>query len=635
MKKGGRPGQRGWIIRGVAALTAFAIVTLVAIAAFPFSLMKDLIATKIGERLGVHVIIGSIERREILSLTPTIIIHDIRVNQPSWVGKGTMLHARDIEVRISALPILIGRPIRPDVLIARGLNLALVRDQNGRTNWQGPKTGSSSDAGGGLSTLAIPDGHISIKDVKRSLSLVGTLTSDAKGLRLDAVGRFHDRPARVSFHGAKVAALKTYAPYPFQINMESPLLSVQAHGLMRGALNMRSMTLNMDAAATNLKNLDDMIEAGLFGTNPINLSAKIRHNGRDWFVDHLAGRIGRSPLRGKATILKREGRTKIDGDIIFAALDFDDLSDAHGRAKAKAIEARIGERVLPGTRINLAKVGPTDGVIHFRADRLLLKGSAFRSLAGLIRLDGKLLTIENMVAGLASGQMTGGLRIDQRGGAPHPRLSLDFRLAGDRLERLMGTEDARGPLRGRMILSGSGDTIREALAHADGRIGLIVQQGSIKRTAAAALGQDLGKMIGAALKDKDAQVPLRCLAVGLIAKRGVLTPAPLIIDTGISTGRGEGKMSLATEMIALSLNGRSRDPSGLRLTDPIAVGGTFSRPTVNISGNPADTKTGFGSVLEAVGKSIGQALGVSNDTKAKKITAPLAIDCPALAHRLL
>lgn len=636
MRRANGVSRSHWILGGLAGLITLSIVMLIALAALPFSLMKNTIARKASEALGAPVSIGSVERREALSFTPTIVVRNLYIRQPEWAGKGAMVEASQVEFRLAILPLLLGQRVRPDSIVAHGLNLALVRDRLGRANWNGPNAGAkASSEDSGLSELRVSEGRISLRDYKRSLIIAGSLTSNAKGLLLNAAGTFHDRPTRIALRAAPIVALKTDTPYPFRLDLASPLLHLQAQGHMRGALNTRAMTLDMRARAANLKYLDDMIEAGLFGTNPIDLSAKVRHAGQDWLVDQMAGRIGRSSLNGKATILKRDGRTKIDGDIRFASLDFDDLADAHGRAKAKAIEARIGERVFPGTRINLANVGPTDGVIRLRADRLLLGGSAFRSLSGVIRLDGKQLTIDDIVVGMASGQMKGTLRIDQRSGAAHPRLSIDFRLTDDRLERVLGTDAATGPLRGRIILSGRGDTIRDALAHADGRVGILVQNGSIKRTFAAVLGQDLGKTIGAALKDADAQVPLRCLAAGFIAKNGIVTPSPLLIATDISTGRGEGQLSLATEKIALSLNGQSREPSGLRLTDPILIAGTFSNPSFSISGRPASEKMGAGSVLKVLGKSIGDALGLGRKVEAKSNLAPMIVDCPALARRVL
>src|SRR5690606_36723103 len=140
---------------------------------------------------------------------------------------------------------------------------------------------------------------------------------------------------------------------------------------------------------------DDLVQAGLFGTQKIDRKAALRYRGQDWFVDEIGGSVRRSHFTGKATILKREGRSNIDATLNFSQFDFDDLADDAGRAEAAALAARIGPRVGPNTRINLAKMGPTDGHIRFNAAELLFRQtSMFRSLSGIIRLHYKLLTVD-------------------------------------------------------------------------------------------------------------------------------------------------------------------------------------------------------------------------------------------------
>ncbi|MEE3156116.1 MAG: AsmA-like C-terminal region-containing protein, partial [Pseudomonadota bacterium] len=597
LQAGGNPQTDSFV--AVNPLGGLLLAGLGVVAAFPFDLARGAIADRLGAALGAHVAIGSIERQEFLSFSPTLNFRDVTVRQPAWAGRGNMLDAQKIEARISILPLLVGRSPDIDRLVAHALSVNLVRDASGRANWgrRQSKEASGRDSGTALRKLIIHDARVTLRDEKRHLKLDGRLASDAKGLRVDARGQFHDAPATLALRGDPIASLETDARYPLHLDLKSPLLHLRASGHTQGALNLRAMTLDIRATSPNLAYLDDIIEAGLFGSRPINLKARVRHAQSSWFIDHMTGSIGRSRLDANAQIHKRNGRTKIEAVTHFSTFDFDDLSDAEGKAEARAREARIGPRVLPGTRINLAKIGPTDGTIEFRADRLLMSGSAFRSLSGRIRLEGKHLTVREIVAGMKSGRLTGEMDVDQRGGVAHPRLTLNLSVEGARLETVMGSPDATGPLRSHIRLAGTGDTIRDALAHADGRAGLIVQDGSVKKTVAAVLGQDLGKTLGSLLKDKKDMVPLRCLAIGFEAHDGMLTPRTFLADTQISIGEGKGRISLASETIALSIRGRTREPSGLRLKDPIVVSGTLSAPALGAAGKPPGSKVNAGSVL--------------------------------------
>ncbi|WP_083277019.1 AsmA family protein [Sphingobium phenoxybenzoativorans] len=636
MTTGPGGSQQRWIVWSVMALGALTALMLAILAAFPLAVLKGPIEALLENSLGAKVSIGRIERREWLSLAPTIFIDDLAVAQPPWAGQGKMVRARRVEARVPILASLASGGVQTDSLVAHGLKLDLIRDVNGRSNWEGRETAAGPSHKPNLLTkLVISEGQLSLRDDKRSLGLKGSLVSDERGLRIEARGHFHNAPATFLLSGGRLMDRAGSETYPIRVEMASSLLNLVARGRMNGPLNSRSMALDIHAKAPSLQYLDDIIEAGLFGSRPIDFTAKVRHENRDWFVDRLRGRIGRSPLDARASVLKRDGRSKIDAVVHFAALDFDDLSDMKGQAEARAIEAKIGQRVIPDTRINISKVGPTDGIIKFRADKLLLQNSAFRSLKGVISLESKLLKVSNIVADMSSGHMRGNLQIDQRGNVKHPRLSIDLAFENGRLETLVGSTDVTGPLRGRVKLSGVGDTIREALSRSDGRAGLLVKDGTIKRIFAAVLGQDLGRAIGTALKERDADVPLRCLAVAFDAKSGVMTPSPFIVDTAISTGEGRGTISLASERIALTIRSRSKDPSALRLVDPIAVGGSFSAPTLSAAGTPPGSKITPGSVLKAFGKSIGQSLGMGKKDQTSVQKAPAVKDCDALARHIL
>jgi len=631
-----QPGVPWWrrpimvrrLVGGALLLIALALIL---VAVFPVGWAKSRIERRMADAVGAPVTIGAMAREPFFSFSPTIVVRDVRIAQPRWAGPGDLARVQQVRLRVPLLRALVGQGLRPTAIEARGLAIALVRDATGRSNWQGRSKGDGN--GLRLSDLTIADARFTLRDDKRHLRLAGTLVSDREsGLKIAAEGRFHDAAATVEMTGVPVIDFAADRAYPFALAFNSPLLDLRAKGSSRGALNFRAMTLDLRARAPSLKYLDDIIQAGLFGSQPIDLEAKARHAGRDWFVDRLGGRVGRSRFAGKATILKRDGRSKIDADLIFSQFDFDDLADAQGRAEAAALTARIGKRVLPNTRINLSKVGPTDGEIRFVARRLLFRNeSAFRSLKGVIKLDHKLLTVEQVEAGLASGVMTGRMVVDHREGAS-PRLDMDLTFTDGQLGPLVGAPDkVDAPFRARIVLTGRGDTIREALRRADGHVGLAAANGRIVRTAAAILAQDMGKAIGAALGDRSETVPLNCVILGFDARGGQLRAAPFIIDTAISRSQGTGTINLDGEQIALTIGGRARDPSGLPLVDPITIGGTLSNPAVRLS--EIGGKKG-GGIFGAVAKSIGSALGLV-DKKGPPVAATGPLDCPALAAHVL
>lgn len=619
------------------ALGGVALLLMLLIGTLPVGLAKGWAERKLSDRFGAPVTIGALSREPFFSFTPTVVVRDLAIGQPRWAGTGDFARVAQLRLRVPILPLLTGGGLNPSDIEARGLALALVRDAQGRSNWGGEGPGGGSDRDGtGLSDLTITDGRFTLRDTKRNLSLAGQLRADhARGLTVQGSGRFHDAPITASLSSPPIDKAAPRQPHPLRFALRSSLLDMNASGTTAGPLNMRDMALDISARGASLKYLDDIIQAGLFGTQPIRLEAKVRHKGQDWFVDRIAGTIGRSSLTGKAEIRKVEGRSKIDATLDFATFDFDDLADDKGIAAGKALEARIGPRVLPNVRINLAKVGPTDGQIHFTARKLLFEGpSVFRSLKGLVKLEGKLLTITQIEAGLTNGRMSGEMAVDHRQGTS-PLLAIDLQFRDGSLGPLINAPDRiDAPFGARIRLKGRGDTIRAALEQGEGHVGFVAGEGRVAKIAATVLAQDMGKTLGAVIGgDSDETVGLTCIAAGFDAKKGVLRAAPFLIETEISRSRGEGTITLNGERIALVIGGTARDPSGLPLVDPLTLGGTLSAPALGISGT-AREKASIGSVAGALFKSLGAALGIG-EKKGPQVTAKGPIDCPALARHVL
>nr|BAF98443.1 AsmA family protein [Sphingopyxis macrogoltabida] len=304
-----------------------------------------------------------------------------------------------------------------------------MRDADGRSNWGGPRPGGSdSSPPPAIGTVRINEGRFTLKDAKRRLDIAGTIEAkDAKGLAIAAEGQFNGAAAKLG--AAASWAQDAKGRWPFSAELTSDLLRLSASGTMAAPLDTAHMTMRMTAHGTSLKQLDYIIEAGLFGTQAIDLDGAVRRDGTDWFIDRLDGRIGRSTIAATAKILKRGGRTRIDASIDAPRLDFDDLADDAGLAAARAQQARIGPRIFPDTRINLAKMGPTDGVIRITIHQLLVKGgSVFKSLKGQLSLDHRILTLDKAVAQLGRGTMSGRVKVDSRGKIP--LLTTELRIDG-------------------------------------------------------------------------------------------------------------------------------------------------------------------------------------------------------------
>ncbi len=624
--------NRQWLAIVAITVLACGVLVILALGAVPPSLMRSLITNELSGASDRPVEIGALSRDSFFSYSPAITVHDLRIGQPAWAGKADFVKVEAMSARINVFDIIAGRTSLDNVTID-GLDISLVRGEDGRTNWERGGRGENALQ---FADLIITNSRFSFKDEKRDLALAGTIQVNAKkGVRLTASGTFLNSKADFRFAGPAFTGNDPDSDYPFTFSLRSPALDLAGTGKMAGGLNLAQFNAALSARAPTLKNLDKVIEAGLFGTQPIDLHATVRHQKKDWYVDELNGSIGQSRLSAKASILKRDGRTKIDATIHAIRLDFDDLADDEGLARAAAEKRRTGPRVLPNTRINLSKMGPTDGQIDFIIDRLISRReSVFRSLKGKLTLDNRIIKISNLVAGMKSGQLTGTVRLDHRSGAP--KLSTDLTLAGASISDLIGDDDIiSAKMRGRIKLSGSGDTIRTALEKANGKATMVASGGSVRATAAHVLGQNLGGALEKIIDDPKARVPLRCLVVNFSANNGVLTPSPVAVDTAVSIGRAEGNIMLDGEKISLIMRGGAKGKSALHIVDPIRISGSLNAPAVSVAGLGLARKAqkpSLGDVITVAAKSVGSALGIGKDDKqdAAFIRKPKSLNCAAL-----
>ena len=628
--------MKSWVWRWLCATLLLSAFVVVVIGAFPVPMLRGFVEGRVSSAYGATVTISAIERDSLFSYHPLISIRQLRIAQPAG-GTGDFLRIDAASVRVPVFDLLTDQALTFQNVRISGLTAALHRRADGTNNWS--TTEKRDDDGGkrfSITDLVVENSRFTLRDDKRGLSLSGTIAADsAVGVIIAAAGQFKGAAATFAAKGARIVGINSEAPWPFQARFASSILTISGKGTMVGPFNTRDMVLSTKVRGGDLKHLDAIIEAGLFGTQPIALTGQVRHKGHDWFIDQLVGTIGRSRIVGRANVLRRDGRTKIDATIHSSQFDFDDLANDAGLAIAAAKRGRIGKRVIPDTRINLSKMGPTDGVLRFSADRLLFKSdSVFRSLSGTLRLDRRDLQIDNIVAGMTSGRMTGTAHVNSRGEVPV--LSTDLRFEGATLEHLIGSPDnISGAVRGRVRLSGRGDTVREAMSTASGTASMVATQGSVKSTVAYVLGQDLGGAIGQAIGGNKGHVPLRCLVADFRATNGALVPSPLAIETGVSVGRGSGRMVLNGETIALTISGASKGRGILRIIDPIRIGGTLTSPSITVAGLVPTEKPRAQAVLKLLGRSIGAALGLRKDAPQSPSAVAQSLDCQPLVAAAL
>ncbi len=614
--------MRRWVAKRWVKVTGIVVVAVMAtviigLAVFPWGSLKGVIERQLTARFGRPVTIGGIERVDGFGFSPTIRITQVRIPQATWAGTGDFVRLREAEATFSALSLLKGG-FGPRDVKASGLYLALVRDKQGRTNWDRPGKAKSGGSSNDLQGLVIRDSVISYRDAKQGRQVTAQFSSDpVTGIRANGTGTVRGAAVRIAVSGPSIERSQG-KPWPFTASIDGDKLSISAKGVMDRPLDTDAMTLDVTARATDLKLIDAVIEAGLFRTQPVSFSAHVRHDAPKWAVTQLKGVVGRSDFAGHVTVDKRDGRSKVNGDIVSRQFDFADLSSDEAQAKGAALERAIGPRLVPNTRIDIGKIDTTDAEFGFRIQHIVAaKGkSPIISAKGTIAIDHQLLTLDRLVARLPQGTVTGKVTVDQRGDRKTPTVAIDLRLRGSSVQALAGGRgDFSGNVSARVRLKGPGETIRAAVGNAEGSIGFVARDGQLPQGIAAALGFDAAR----ALLAKDGErAGLRCVVVKLDVTRGRGRVDPMIVDTTASQLRGQGSVVFPSEAIDIRLSGAPKQHALLQLPGSAYMTGTIQQPHVTI---PPEVKS-VGNIFKAIGRAItGKQGPTASDADCSGLTA--------------
>ena len=602
------------------AVVALLAIGLIVLAMMPWGAFKPTIEKGLSDRFGRPVTIGAVDRIDSFSFTPTVEIHNLRIPQAEWAGTGDLARIERLRVRFSAFELLLGR-FSPGTIDVDGAHLVLVRDADRRNNWAKP--GDEKGGGGSpltLKGLRIANSIIVYRDAFQQRSFAVKISADqASGVTIKGTGVVRGEAVTIAAHGPAIEQAGG-KPWPFTAAIDGAALTMAIKGVADAPLDLHHMTLDMTARADDLKFVDAIIEAGLFGTRPVQLAAHVRRDGTQWKVSTVTGRIGSSDIVGHIDVDKVDGRTKLKGEIVSNALDFDDFASRAGAAAAATKRQQIGPRLVPDTRINIRKITHTDGVIVFTARHLVGHGnSALAAMHGTLSIDHQLMTVSPFTLQLTRGAITGSMRVDQHDGRPAPLVTLDLVMRGSSIAALAGGGGAvDGRVDGRVKLVGTGSTIREVVGASNGTIGVVARDGTLPAKVASELGFDVVRGL---FGSGDGPAGLRCVVLRLAVRDGVGTADPFLIDTTASQANGHGTITFPSEAMGLSLVGSPKGNVIIKLPGAIIVSGSIREP--HVGATPGVKSVGN------IFKAIGRAISGDNGPRARDA------DCGALAARAL
>ena len=569
-----------------------------------------------------------------------------------------------------------GEPIEVRSLDVGRLDLVLARHADGRANWQSGAERPPPDRPLSLpefEQLVVRDASVRVDDAKTDLQLdarISTREGDrlvappgasapavpasgasapagTTGLQARATGRFRDSTVQVELatsgllplvaRGADAPAL------PFDLRLQVGTARLELDGQTRDVARLSDVDARFHVAGPSLAAVGDAVEVTLPNTAPFDMKGRIRRDTTRWRADVASLVVGSSRLAGEFAYDLGRKPPLLTGALRGQRLHLPDLAPAFGHrpgqgaaakaaaaseprraparaaARARAASAELPadgqRRVLPQHRFDLPSLAAMDADVRIALDQADLGTSQVASLAplnGHLRLKDRVLTVENLLASTAGGELRGTISMDAR--EKVPAWAGDLRWAGVRLERFVrkrpsepiesdkpGAQNAyvSGVFGGNAKLTGHGNSAAAMLGSLDGATNWWVRDGRISHLLLELSGIDLAESLGIVLSG-DETLPASCAVARLGLRDGAAKFEAGVVDTKDTTLLVAGGLSLADETLGIDLRARPKDFSLAALRSPVHIRGTFAKPEVGVDKKPIALRLGAAAALAAI-----------------------------------
>ena len=549
----------------------------------------------------------------------------VRLGNPDWASEPDMLRIERLAVAIDLLQLLRLRIALPEIRMVSP-RLLLERGVDGAGNWQFNRvadavTPESRGTMPVIDRMAIDDGAIVYRDQRRKLQIeakAATIRGDASDesdrLEVCGAGKLQEQGFKFCLRGASILRLRNQnQPFPLEFALDAGLTALRAQGTARDPVALVGLDMRVEASGPDVAELLKLIAVPAPHTPPYRVNGRLGKEGDVWTLHELAGRIGGSDVGGTLAFDASGDRLRVNADLSSRRLDVADIGTLIGLPPLRsqqqqemsagqrraAAAYRADPRLLPDAKLRIEELRAVDAKVVYRAQSVLAPGFAVDAASLDLTLEQGLLTIKPARFGIAGGRLEANVTIDARKDVV--RTNYDIALSRFRLERLLQSSGLEGVgsgnVRGRIRLTGEGDSVRRSLATANGEGAVLVSGGELSLFAVELVGLDVFEALGVGVSDKSKPTPLRCAVIDFKVERGVVTPRSLVVDTGDSRIGGEGTASLETEALDLRFVPHPKDPSLFSLRTPVLVKGTFKKPSVGVEPGPLIARAGVAAAL--------------------------------------
>jgi len=430
-------------------------------------------------------------------------------------------------------------------------------------------------------------------------------------VKLRAEGTYQKLPVTIALDGGSYESLRSSKePYPLRIDLGAGKLKAKIDGNLTEPLEMKGEDVSLDIQGDDMAKLYSLIHLVFPTTPPYRLKGHLKHDGNVWSFSNFSGRVGDSDLSGSIRVDTAPKRPFMKADLVSSLLDFDDLAGFIGgkpgttqgetaseEQKKEAAAEKDSDRIFPDQRYDLERLRAMDADVRLRAKKILAPKLPIDDLNATLRLNDGVLSFAPATFGVANGRMEIYSTFD---GSKRPsKVKIDARLRQLDLKRFLVessfAQKTLGPIGGRVVLTGTGESFRELMATSSGNSFFVMSGGQISELLVELAGLDVAQTLGVVVRG-DKPIPIHCALLDLEGKDGQMAVQTLVFDTANSIISGGGDVDLRDEKVNIVVIPSPKNFSPLSLRSYIRVAGGFK----NISVFPDPIKTGTDSLLKKI-----------------------------------
>jgi AsmA family protein len=386
-------------------------------------------------------------------------------------------------------------------------------------------------------------------------------------------------------------------PWPIELSVQNGPTQISVNGTLQDPFSPIGATGDFLISGPDMARLRPLTGVPFPVTPPYELRGRLGYAAGVYRAADVKGRLGRSSLEGAMTVATRRGqRPEITADILSPNVDLRDivslLSSKSGppgtpgqtqeqRTQAAQTErnAVASPRMLPHAPLHAAKFDLANVDLTFHAERVQSASMPFDNLAFDLDVVDGAVALHQLSFGVGQGRITGDIWLTPRADETlRARADIHFeRLDVSRLLRATGPFPGNGALNGAVRLDGTGGSIAEILASADGAASLWMLGGDLSSLLVDLAGLRLGSALLSSLNGS-LTTTVECFVADLKLRRGVLSTRALMLETADAITEGLGAVDLRQERVEVRLRTQSKRPTIGVLPAPLLISGTLKDP---------------------------------------------------------